>query len=136
MSNKGWDKGAANGTAELHAKIVELFKVNERKGKMEIERPEFVQVITKPHTTIWRPLGYSVEYADALFDTIDITGSGHISRAEFENHVRTATAFSRTPHPSECSSLGAARGEQSPFELLSPDLTGDGRGHGGDQGLV
>ena len=65
--------------------MLNLFVVNERKGKAEIEKPEFIAAMSSP--AYWMPAGYSAAAASKMFDDMDITRSGKLGRAEFQNHV-------------------------------------------------
>eukprot|EP00966_Prymnesium_polylepis_P329126 7384872-Prymnesium_polylepis.1 len=95
MSNKDWDAVAKTAEAEVHRVILlGLFKVNARRGKDVVEKPELAQALMQASKLYWAPKGYNLAFADSLFHQLDVTQSGKVSVAEFENHVcRSARAL-------------------------------------------
>eukprot|EP00966_Prymnesium_polylepis_P030239 702807-Prymnesium_polylepis.2 len=80
-----YDKTAVEARIERYQKIEALFDALDVDNSQDIPKREFVGALTKRHT-IWGE--FSKAEATALFDAIDQTKTGRITKAKFGHHVR------------------------------------------------
>lgn len=89
MSLKMWDRGALSADEERRQIIDKLFQLNSYKGKPVIDREQFISEMTKSDKTVWAVL--TEEKAGALFDTMDVTKTGFLTKEKFDYYMTVVT---------------------------------------------